>query len=139
MNRGDILLSPKHEQFDGYVRGKYLIVLNPSLPNTDAPFLGVVATKQRWGRVNKQGCYTPDGYFFLDANYDWFPEPTWILFFRGMLVEFSPDKVISEEQKGNLRPRGSLREATVREILRCMKNSFDISRFQKETLGIYTP
>lgn len=130
MNRGDILLSPRHEMPGGEA-DKYLIVLNP--PSASKPFLAVPTTKQPRGRLASHGCNAFDGYFFISAGTDWFPLPTWVLF--RFIAEYDGLRVLQEIQKGNLKPHGKIKDELMNAIINCIKAGFDISQYHKQLIS----
>lgn len=73
------------------------------------------------------GCYFEDGYYFLPAKHDNFPCDTWVLFY---IIERTHSQFLKEGlQKGVVEKKGQLRLETINAIIKCLKQTEDISEY----------
>lgn len=131
MKSADIILHKKFECFDGFVKHKYLIVLND--PKSEENFLFIFTTSQesydsgRKKRPTTPGCHCPDSCFFIAQGTEWFPKPTWACFdFR----ELDKNEVLKREEKGDFQKKSSLSPLRFKLLIDCIKKSQDITQDQ---------
>jgi len=131
MRKGEIFLCPDFNFHDGCTGNKYFVILNN--PPQDKFFLLILTTtKPRLGWENRPGCYVPSGCFFISANTQWFPDPTWLKFNSVYSVPYQ--EAIDKERNNTFRLRGLLTTECCNSVVNCIKMSFDITNEQKALL-----
>ena len=115
---------------DGDQADKLLIVLSAG---GKKPYLVLKTTSQpsTW-RVEKEGCHSERGYYFLPAKRDNFPKDTWVLF--DDVYELTSALLLKAHFAGDAKVKGTLRPDTLRAIINCAKKSEDWSEYFTELL-----
>lgn len=121
----------KFECFDGFIKDKFLIVLND--PKADENFLVLFTTSQesydggKKKRPTSPGCHCPDGCFFIAQGTEWFQKPTWACF---DFSELDKNEVLRHEQNGVFQKKSSLSPLRFKLLIDCIKKSQDITAEQ---------
>lgn len=123
MTPGSIVHYKQFQFHDGDQADKLLVVLNAGAKK---PYLVLKTTSQPsvW-RIEKEGCHSERGYYFLPAKRDNFPKRTWILF--DDVYELTSTELIKAHFAGDAQVKGTLRPETLRAIINCAKKSEDWS------------
>ncbi len=120
---GSIVLYRKFTFHDGDQADKRLVVLNSG---GKKPYLVLRTTsKQKAGRLAKEGCHSKDGYYFLSAKRDHFPKDTWILLYEP--YELNAGNFLQAKFAGDAEIIGQIKPETVRAIITCFVKSDDCS------------
>ena len=139
MKSSDIILHKDFECFDGFHKGKFLIVLNN--PKPEENFLVLLTTSKGFyktfngelrERPTVKGCHPPEGCFFIPQGSEWFPEPTWACF---DFKEFDQQVTLKNEAKGTFKKKSSLTLLTFQLLINCIKNSQDLSPIQRKLIS----
>ena len=134
MNKGTILFHKNFLFSDGNTGEKLIIILN--VPKNKEPFLVCRTTSKSQfyinKHINKRGCYSDKNIYYIDANFDWFRENTWIQFYE--LFELDTAGFLNDHFKGNLEIKGCLRTETIQAIVNCIKKSEDVSNYHMRLL-----
>jgi hypothetical protein len=128
LERGSILHYRNFPFLDGILGDKLVVVLNTP-KNNDDPVLFCRTTSKEQSNCKKQGCYSDNGIYVLDANHDNFPEKTWIQFYY--IVEMESGDLLS---KPYVDIKGKLRVETINAIVNCIKQSEDATMHQLSLL-----
>ncbi len=126
MKRGDVFFCEDFQFADGELGDKLFVILNNA--TAEKPFIAVLTTSKQKDRYDRPGCYADNGYFFIAPNTEGFPLPTWIKF--NQIYPFTYAEGTEKEKKGRFRFRYCIREERMNEIIKCIKNTFDITKEQ---------
>lgn len=132
MKAGDIFYCPKFEFKNGEIGKKLLILLNNPTPENKQPYSICKTTSQPKNKSYKPYCQEEDNLFLLRAQADFFQTDTWLQLYE--LYLFTQEEFINLKFKNDLKPMGSLKDVTMRQIRNCIKKCKDISRYNKELI-----
>lgn len=133
MRKGTILYHRKFEFLDDQLGEKLLIILNSPNTSKNQPYLCCKTTSKQKFNIEKEGCYSKQSIYFLDANSDWFKEKTWIQFHD--IYEFKCQEFLQAHFKGDLTIKSELKELSITSIIACIKKSDDISNYHLDLLS----
>lgn len=132
MLKGTVFYHRNFKFKDNKKGDKLLIVLNSPVISQSQPFLFCKTTSHPKYNISQEGCYSHKNIYYLMANSDFFRENTWIQFHE--IYEYNSRQLLQKKVTGDIEVLGELKESTTNVLVKCIKQSEDVSDYYLKLL-----